>query len=287
MSYLHIPNLYRSTEILLFKECYALEKIHGTSAHIRWDGTTVSFFAGGCDHESFVKLFDADALAAKFAGTTPPAVICGEAYGGKMQGMSATYGKQLKFVAFEVRIGEHWLDVPQATDFVKSFGLEFVDWVRIPATIEAIDAARDAPSVQSARNGIEGPKLREGVVLRPLIELRKNNGERIIAKHKNDAFRETKTPRPLDAGKLAVLTDARAIADEWVTEMRLSSVLNSMGGDLGIDSTGRVIIAMMANLEREAAGEVELSHDARKAVGKRTAQMFKARLQSALHQGDM
>jgi intein/homing endonuclease len=29
MSYLHINNLYKDREILLFKECYAMEKIHG------------------------------------------------------------------------------------------------------------------------------------------------------------------------------------------------------------------------------------------------------------------
>jgi hypothetical protein len=30
MGYLHIDNLYKSQDILLFKRCYALEKIHGT-----------------------------------------------------------------------------------------------------------------------------------------------------------------------------------------------------------------------------------------------------------------
>ena len=29
MGYIHIGNLYKDQEILLFKECYALEKIHG------------------------------------------------------------------------------------------------------------------------------------------------------------------------------------------------------------------------------------------------------------------
>ena len=35
MAYMHIDNLYKNQEVLLFKECYAMEKIHGTSAHIR------------------------------------------------------------------------------------------------------------------------------------------------------------------------------------------------------------------------------------------------------------
>ena len=30
MGYMHIDNLYKDQRILQFKECYALEKIHGT-----------------------------------------------------------------------------------------------------------------------------------------------------------------------------------------------------------------------------------------------------------------
>lgn len=30
MSYLHIPNLYKDQTILLLRECFALEKVHGT-----------------------------------------------------------------------------------------------------------------------------------------------------------------------------------------------------------------------------------------------------------------
>jgi hypothetical protein len=32
MAYLHIENLYKARDIMLFRECYAMEKIHGTSA---------------------------------------------------------------------------------------------------------------------------------------------------------------------------------------------------------------------------------------------------------------
>ena len=63
MSYMHISNLYRERDILLFKECYAMEKIHGTSAHISFTpslkpGTEqLNFFSGGEKHENFIKLF--------------------------------------------------------------------------------------------------------------------------------------------------------------------------------------------------------------------------------------
>ena len=127
MAYLHIDNLYKAQEILAFKECYALEKIHGTSAHIRWDGEVVSFFSGGEKHDSFVLLFDAAELTKSFSENVEmPCVVYGEAYGGKCQGMSKTYGTALRFIAFDVKIGEWWLSVPQAQAFVDTLGLEFV-----------------------------------------------------------------------------------------------------------------------------------------------------------------
>ena len=47
MGYLHIDNLYKAQDILNFKTCYALEKIHGTSAHLKWDNGELTFFSGG------------------------------------------------------------------------------------------------------------------------------------------------------------------------------------------------------------------------------------------------
>ena len=36
MGYLHIDNLYKNQTVLAFRRCFALEKVHGTSAHIAW-----------------------------------------------------------------------------------------------------------------------------------------------------------------------------------------------------------------------------------------------------------
>ena len=57
MAYRHIDNLYKNQDILLFKECYASEKIHGTSAHVRWtEEGGLSFFSGGEQHDRFMAL---------------------------------------------------------------------------------------------------------------------------------------------------------------------------------------------------------------------------------------
>jgi len=46
-------------------------------------------------------------------------------------------------------------------------------------------------------------------------------------------------------------------------------------GKLGIEQTGDVIRAMIADVQREAKGEVELSKQATTAIGRRTAKLFK------------
>lgn len=294
MSYQHIPNLYREQEILLFKECYALEKIHGTSAHIGWSKhqpinesdiavSQISFFSGGANHDSFVALFNIEELKDKIDEINPPSpcYVYGEAYGGKEQGMGKVYGKNLKFIAFEVRMGDSWLSVPQAESFAKSLGLEFVHYRLIPVTIEALDAERDLPSEQARRNGM-GDHLREGIVLRPIIELTKNNGDRIIAKHKAEAFKETTTSRPLDASKLQVLSDAKAIADEWVTRERLNHILSRGVVEVNIASTGKIIELMMEDILREASGEIIDSPEARRQIGRAVALLFKEHLKGLL-----
>lgn len=287
MAYRDIDNLYKNQDIFLFRECYALEKIHGTSAHVRWryaDGAqTLGFFAGGCKQDNFCALFNQEDLVTAFAALGQEQVIVfGEAYGAKIMKMSDTYGKDLLFIAFEVKIGESWLAVPQAESVARSLGFDFVPYVQGPATLEFLDAQRDAPSVQAAKNGMGADKQREGVVVRPLLELRKNNGERIVVKHKGENFRETTTPRQVDPEKLRVLAEAQAIADEWVTEMRLTHVLDAFGPDVGMEQAGEVIRAMIADVEREGQGEIVESKMARTAIGRRTAQMLKDRLQSKL-----
>ena len=282
MGYAHIDNLYKNQDILMFKMCYALEKIHGTSAHVSFRDGVLKFFSGGEKHAKFVDLFDEPSLAAKFEELGhDKIVVYGEAYGGKCQGMSETYGKELKFIAFDVKIGDVWLSVPDMDQVCRDLGFDIVDWLKVPTNITALDAQRDRSSVQAVRNGCGVDKKREGVVLRPLIEVTKNNGTRVCAKHKGDDFKETKTPRRLSPEKLAVLEESTAIADEWVTEMRLSHVLDKLGNP-DITKMGEIIKAMVEDVEREASGEIVKSKGARKAIGKRAALMFKARLKNSI-----
>jgi hypothetical protein len=286
MGYMHINNLYRNQDILLFKRAYCLEKIHGTSCHLAWDienkqedGSFLRFFSGGAKHEEFIKIFDKAALIKKFEELgIAKVLVYGEGYGGKMQGMKSTYGESLRFIAFDVKIDKCWLAVPQAEAFVKNLGLEFVHYVEIDTTLEQIDAQRDAFSVQAIRNGCGNDKKREGIVLRPLIELIKNNGERVISKHKGEEFAETKTGRKIvDPAQLEVITKAEAIAAEWITNQRLSHVLDKIPNH-DITMMGTIIKAMQEDVEREAKGEIVWTKEVASVVARTTALMYKNKL---------
>lgn len=298
MAYMHIENLYRDQSLLMFKEVYALEKVHGSSAHISWKpkpqyagepelrdkaeasgehAYQIHFFAGATKHVTFLKLFNEEDLYKKFLQLGHPRVtIFGEAYGGSLHHMSATYGKERRFVAFDIQIGDSWLNVPNAADVAAHLGLDFVDFKLVPTTIEALDAERNADSVQAIKCGMGPGHKREGLVLHPPIELTKNNGERLICKYKRKDFEETATPREVTPEELQVLADANAIALEWVTEMRISHVLDKFP-DATIASMGSIIRATLEDVLRESSGEIVVSREATRAICTRAGKLLKER----------
>ena len=285
MAYLKIPNLYqpRAQNVLLFKEVYALEKIHGTSTHIAWKDNAIRFFSGGCDHKAFVALFDEEKLISQFKEIDRDDVtIYGEGYGGKMQGMSETYGKELRFVAFDVKIEDKWLSVPSAVHFVSLFGLDFVSFVFCSTDLASLDAQRDGPSQQAIKCGIDEERMREGIVIRPPEEFTDNSDARVIAKHKRAEFSERKTNPGVDLSKREKIMEAREIADEFVTDMRLSHVLDEMGNPLDMSACGDVIKAVMADIFEEDGEEIEDTRIVRKVMGTAIAKAYKTRLMGSL-----
>ena len=285
MGYLHIENLYKNQDILMFRECYAMEKIHGSSAHVAWTDGVLSLFGGGVKAASFAGIFDQPALTDAFTALGHSKVtVYGEVYGGNCQGMKATYGDVLRFVAFDVSVDRGFVSVPDAEDIATKLGLPFVHYVRVSTDLAALDAERDAPSEQAFRNGCanrEDPatwKKREGVVLRPLVEMCRpyRDSGRIIAKHKAAEFCERATQPAVDAEKQAALAAADAIALEWVTDMRLAHVLDKLGNPKEMAKTGAVIAAMVEDVLREAKDEIVDSAEARKAISTRTVKLYKA-----------
>lgn len=283
MGFQHIDNLYqpRAQKILAFREVYAMEKVHGTSAHLTWSGSSLRMFSGSAKSATFEALFGTlypavSAIEAKMIEIfgAKRVVVYGEAYGGRLHGMSHAYGKQMRFVAFDVLVDDIWLSVPNAANVAEKLGLDFVRFALVPATVEALDAERDRPSTQAEKYGTPG-KHAEGVIVRPPFEVTTSDGKRMIAKHKRPEFSERKTAPEIDPAKLVVLTEANAIADEWVTAMRLAHVLDKLGNPRDIRVTGRVIAAMIEDVTREAAGEIVDSVAARKAIGFKASTMYR------------
>lgn len=282
MGYMKIPNLYKSQEILMFHECFVLEKIHGTSSHISMQDNKLHLFSGGAQHELFVKLFDIEDLKEKLQGLN--VTVYGEAYGGELQRMSETYGPNLKFVVFDVKINDCWLDVPKAEKFTLHLGLEFVDYVKCATDLSLLNFERDKPSTQAMRNGC-GSKQREGVVLRPLIELSRNNGGRLIAKYKADSFCETRTKREVSEEDLKVLREATEVAEEWVTAQRLLHILSKLEGEDTMENMREIIGAMQKDVRVEGEGEIMWGRTTNKAIAKQTAIEMKRYLQKSLVEG--
>jgi hypothetical protein len=259
--------------------------VHNSSAHIGWKFETkqVRFFTGE-NHELFLSLFDKNFLIKKFEEIFPDqdVVIFGEHYGGKCQGMSHTYGKVSKFIGFDVKVGNVWLNVPNAEDVCDNFNIEFVHYDKIEVNLDNLNKYRDNPSVQAYRNGCGNDKKREGIVLRPFIEMRTNNGERVICKYKPDEEMETKTKREVSPEQLKILSDAKEIAEEWTTNKRLEHVLQKFPADVGMESMGDIIKAMIEDIYREGKDEIVESKAVGKAIGKQTVTLFKQKLQNKL-----
>lgn len=298
LGYLHINNLSgKDARILDMRECFALEKVHGTSAHVAWamtpkPGSTeydekLTFFSGGASHDVFVSLFKQSDLVERFRKLGHHKVtVYGEAYGGKEQGMKDVYGPELKFIAFDVRRigddeeGNGWYEVPVAHAIVEALGLKFVPYKRMPTDIEALNAERDRESDVAIRCGMGPGKVREGVVLRPVHELYDARGNRVLCKHKGDAFNErVSTPKiERDPAYAAQILEGEAVAQEWVTDMRMSHVLDhlkAVGVDtLDIKNTGKVIEAMAEDVLREGDGEIKVTEATGKAIRAAASKMY-------------
>ena len=107
----------------------------------------------------------------------------------------------------------------------------------------------------------------------------------MMVKHKGEKFSETKTLREVDPEKLKVLSEAQAVADEWITAMRLEHVIDKLtlgGGELSVKDTKKVISAMVQDVKDESEGEIIWSKEVSKALGKSAAKLFHKRLKAKL-----
>lgn len=302
MGYEHIEHLYKHPEFFKdFTQAYALEKIHGTSTWISFKNTaqisfeqndtisindfSLTFHSGGEKSESFIALFDQEFLRKELFQIITKNKwfeirIHGEAYGGKQQKMAETYGSKLKFIVFDVKInGECFLNITESENIAKELILDFVHYEIGPCDPKWFDQQTKMHSIQAIKNGMGEDKLREGIIVRPIIETVNFANKRIIYKHKNPEFWEIASDRPLGE-KLVVMNDVYQIANEWITKQRIEHVINHIISErekkeIELKDICLLVKRIIDDVKREAEGEIEWSIGAEKEMKKRAGFMFK------------
>lgn len=288
MGYIKIFALYKCPEIFEYEEVCVMEKIHGTSTHIYLKDNIVHYKSGGEQGKNFEALFDKEYLFEELnliikENSWVNIKVHGECYGGKQQNMAATYGPDLKFIVFDIKVNcgtssERFLNANDTVVLAERLKLEFVLYRIGKPTPEWLDEEANSHSLQAIRNGMGGGHPREGIVVKPLIESTFKNGHRAISKHKSNAFWEIKTPRPLNV-KLTLYTNDNEIANDWVTEMRARHVIDKMLHNkeekkLTKKDTSLFVDAILQDIIDESEGEIVWTEDIKKAIRRTAGPLF-------------
>lgn len=200
--YIKIPNIYKREEFgknrLLIGEYSSpeleylagcewewTEKVDGTNVRVCWDGYRVEF-RGRTDKAQLPKGLVA-VLNEKFGGPDKEelfeqtfgqkeVILFGEGCGGNIQGNNG-YG-DFQFILFDVMVGDLYLERQNMWAIATIFDVRHVPYAGSGTLIEAEEYIRSHP-MSSLRDG----EL-EGIVCRPMVELKSRRGDRLIVKIK-------------------------------------------------------------------------------------------------------
>lgn len=120
-------------------------------------------------------------------GLNEPIVIYGEGYGKKIQSCGGKYCKDhAKFIVFDIKVGEWWLNRESIEQICKDLNLEIVPVMGYFTLQEAIDFVKTGFKDPIAEEDLDA----EGLVLKTDLNIRRRNGERIVTKVKTCDFRK-------------------------------------------------------------------------------------------------
>lgn len=179
------------------------EKVDGTNIRVIYqnhipDGGGTLEFKGKTDAaqippflmKKLKDMFSTEQLHAVFPGNTMGWVgqtitLYGEGYGARIQKGGGNYiPNGVDFILFDVKVGDWWLKDEDMRDVADKLGIRAVPEVGRGTLYEAIeDVRRGFPSFIAA-----GGILAEGLVCRPLVDLKNRRGDRIVAKIKHRDF---------------------------------------------------------------------------------------------------
>ena len=164
------------------------EKIDGTNIRIHWDGHQVSF--GGRTDNAQIPAPLVNRLNELFGGETNAQMfeqkfgeteitLYGEGFGAKIQKGGGLYKSDgVDFILFDARVGDLWLTRDSVEDIGKAFNL------RVVPVVLRCDIETAVKYVKSKPMSTIGTAPMEGLVGRPMEEMRDRRGNRIIVKLK-------------------------------------------------------------------------------------------------------
>jgi hypothetical protein len=127
--------------------------------------------------------------------------------------------------------------------------------------------------------------LREGIVIRPLLEEKDKNGKRVIYKFVNKCppFSELKD-RPNLGEMVKVMTNQKEIVDQWVTQVRMQHVLDDFKSNLQNDEENKrmetnklipeIVSLFVKDVQKEHNGSIVWSSTIEKAIKSAAGTMF-------------
>ena len=167
------------------------EKIDGTNIRIYWDGHKVSYY-GRTDKAQIpsqlmnrlIELFGGDINEEMFEQKfgDMPVMLIGEGYGAKIQKGGGDYRTDNDFILFDVCINGNYQPRESVKDLANYFNIDVVPTIMIGKLQDGVDYVKSKPKSKI------GNADREGLVARPLKELKDRTGNRIIVKIKVKDF---------------------------------------------------------------------------------------------------
>ena len=162
------------------------EKIDGTNIRIYWDGHKVQYF-GRTDKAQIPSML-MNRLVELFGGNVneemfeqkfgeKEVMLIGEGYGAKIQ-TGGNYRPDNDFILFDVCIDGKYISRDGVKDIANYFNIDIVPTIIMGTIQEAVDYVKSKPK------STIGTANSEGLVGRPLVELKDGRGNRIIVKIK-------------------------------------------------------------------------------------------------------
>lgn len=186
-----LPNVFRDETVkyLANNEWEWTEKVDGTNIRVYWDGHKVIF--GGRTDNAEIPAELMNKLNELFGGETnaqifeqafgeKEVILFGEGYGRKIQNGGSYIPDGVDFILFDVLVGDNYQKREWVEQTAKIFGIKVVPIVGRGNLFDACKYVKSHPLSIIAEKEVE----MEGIVCRPIVEMRDRCGNRMIIKIK-------------------------------------------------------------------------------------------------------